>query len=1013
MTISDMENVFENPNNDLIASNGDKINYGSVVKNLSEVVWSIDLTVEPYHIHYLNNPTESFLGNGKLKIPKNIDDWQNAIHQEDRERILDEIVNVLNVGSGSYMYRIQQNVDAYHYVLDRVNVLYDDEKPVRIDGITIDIDSLRKSFLNLEVSQKRLKSIVDSLPDPVFISSVSTGKVLFANEVLFRVFGLTPTEFLGEKALRFYQDSSGRKEYIQKLSDKGAVQNHELVLANNKGELFWVSASTMPLEFQEQESHITILQDITFRKRLESDLKDSNDRYLLAVEGTNDAIWEYDFKHKNSYLSPQFWTRTGYEQLENPLDENLLSKYIHPEDLNDFNNLIEHHFNTKTQDFAIESRLITKDELVIFVFIKARILYSKKGMPLRIVGSITNITNLKETESQLKESEAKYKLISENSSDCICLQDPKGNFVFVSPSSKDILGFAPEDLMKMDLHEIIHSDDLDRVSQRMVKVINKEESDVTISFKAKNIENEFIWLESKAGAVYDSNGEMLYLQTSTRDINDRVLAEEQLRESEERYKLISQNSHDIVSLMDLNGDYIFISPSIKDTMGYEVDEIIGRNTTEFIHPDDLSKIAEEMGEAIATKSKKGEAIFRFKHKNGSWRWLEVKGGVILNDEGEAIYIQSTKTDITEKILTERKLKEKEDQYKLVSENSADVIGLQNANWKFLFLSPSCTTLFGYTPEEFYELDPYTLLKKEEVNYVKDVINKTILTKAKNTKASYRVKRKNGEWVWVESVLSCVLDKDGEVIFLQSSTRDISERMRSIEKERQLSKLKSSFISMASHEFRTPLTTIQSSNELIRMHLDNSPELGASKIGKHVGRIKSELERMNALLKDIFTLGRLDVGKTNLNKDITSLPEILKQVALEHRSTSSDGRIIVIKSEGTERQLNLDSQLISHAIANLISNAFKYSEGAQAPELTVRYFENSVEIDVTDYGLGIPSKDKKDLFESFSRASNVGDIEGTGLGLVIVKQFVKMHGGEVSFESKLGKGSTFKVSIPNV
>ena len=103
MTISDMENVFKNPNNDLIASNDDKINFGSVVKNLSEVVWSIDLTVEPYHVHYLNNPRESFLGNSKLKVPENIDEWQNAIHPEDREKILDEIVNVLNVGSGSYM----------------------------------------------------------------------------------------------------------------------------------------------------------------------------------------------------------------------------------------------------------------------------------------------------------------------------------------------------------------------------------------------------------------------------------------------------------------------------------------------------------------------------------------------------------------------------------------------------------------------------------------------------------------------------------------------------------------------------------------------------------------------------------------------------------------------------------------------------------------------------------------------------------------------------------------------
>jgi len=1009
-----MENVYKSTNDDLMQSNGSKIDYRSIVKNLSELIWSIDLTVEPYSIRYLNDPEESFLKSGKLKIPENIDEWQEAIHPEDRERVLDEIVNVLNTGSGNYMYRVKHDVDSFHHVLDKVNVLFEDDNPVRIDGITIDIDDLRKSRLNLEISQKRLKSIVDSLPDPVFITTKNTGKILFANEVLFRVFGLSPTEFLGQKAFAFYQDSAGRKEYLQKLIEKGTVQNQELILANKKGESFFVSASTMPLEFQDHEAHITILQDITLRKQLEKQLKNSNDRYQLAVEGTNDVIWEYDFEFKNSYLSPQFWERTGYEPSENPLNKELLVKYIHPSDINDFKNTIQKQFKDHSQDFAVNSRLVTKDERVIYVFIKARILYSEKGQPKRVVGSITNITDLKEAESQLKESEAKYKLISENSSDCICLQAPDGKFVFVSPSSQDILGIPSDQLVNMSLFEIIHPDDLDSVIERMKEVLESEKNVLTISFKAKKTDGEYIWLESKGVPVHDTNGDILYLQTSTRDINDRVLAEEKLRESEERYKLISENSHDIVALMELNGDYLFLSPSIKETMGYKAEELVGRNTVEFIHPDDSQGIMTQMAEAVKTRSRKCEAIFRFRHKNGKWRWLEAKGGVILNDEGEPIFIQLTKTDITERILTEKKLKEKEEQYKLVSENSGDIIALQDRDRNFIFVSPSCKTLLGYTQQELLDNTWGRLVNDVEASHVLEVINHTIDTKGKDIQVSYRLKSKSGEWIWVESSLSVVLNNDGEFVYLQSSTRDIRERMRSTEKERHLSKLKSSFISMASHEFRTPLTTIQSSNELISMYIEDSPELGKSKIGKHVSRIKSELERMNSLLKDIFTLGKLDVGKTSLNKDITSLTEILKQVALETESLPThDGRKLTIKVEGHERQLNLDSQLISHAMANLMNNAFKYSEGEKAPEVIIKYFKTSVEIDVKDFGVGIPAKDKKELFESFSRASNVGDIPGTGLGLVIVKQFVKMHGGEVSFESKLGKGSTFKIYIPKV
>ena len=125
-----------------------------------------------------------FLTNRLLQMAsQGLDQWQQLVHEEDRERILDEIVNVLNNGFGSYAYRVERGPGNYRYVRDRVKVLYEDEKPMRIDGVTIDIDDIRKSRLNLELSQQRLRSIVDSLPDPVFISTRSDGKVIFANEV--------------------------------------------------------------------------------------------------------------------------------------------------------------------------------------------------------------------------------------------------------------------------------------------------------------------------------------------------------------------------------------------------------------------------------------------------------------------------------------------------------------------------------------------------------------------------------------------------------------------------------------------------------------------------------------------------------------------------------------------------------------------------------------------------------------------------------------------------------------
>lgn len=1010
-----MENIFKDTLNDFADAKVRDMDIQSVVSNLSEAVWSINLTSEPYEIHYHNDPLAQLVSNeGYQPYPKTIEEWQKLIHPEDRDRVLEEMVNALGSGAVSYSYRIKRGGDEYKYFRDRVSVLFEEGKPIRLDGISIDIDSIRRSRLNLELSQQRLKSIVDSLPDPVFISTKEGGKIIFANEVLFRVYEMTPSDFLGKKVIQFYQNFDGRRSYVEHLKREGHVQNHELLLKNKKGESFWVSASTMPLDFQNQDCFITILQDVTVRKNLEREIQESNERYQLAVEGTNDVIWEYDFKSKHSYVSPQFWAGMELEPEDSPLDDELITKYLVEEDKESFLKNFGEAKKERIGDMTLEVRFLAKGNRIIWVLFKARILYDKNGKPLRAVGSFSNITSLKEAQSQLRESEEKYRMISKNSSDCICLQKINGEFEFVSPSSTEVLGYSPEELREINLSEFIHEDYQSLVRSKIVDVVKGREKTATIVYKAFSKGSKPEWLETIAGAIFDDDsGRAIYLQTSTRNVTDRIEAQTKLRESQERYKLITENSNDIVSLMDPKGNYMFLSPSIKDKMGYLPEELLGRNTVEFIHPDDQQMVTNVIAEVVNDKIKEAAVTFRIKHKSGHWRWIEATGGVILDDDENVIYIRSNKTDITERKLTEDKLKEQEEQYKLVSENSGDVIALHDLFGQLTFVSPSCYRMIGMTVEETMAINDFAgIVHPEEREKIRDAFIDTIKNTRKDTISSIRLKQKDGDYLWVGVSLSAVLDEEGRTKYVQTSTRDISEIMKVIEKERQLNKLKSSFISMASHEFRTPLTTIQSSNELISMYLDSTDEPVDTKLSKHVLRIRTELERLNSLLKDVFTLGRLDVGKARLNKDITSLTGIVKQVVLENSIPFKD-RGITIKTEGKERQLRLDSQLISHVLSNLINNALKYSQGKQDPEVTVTYREEDVVLEVRDFGIGIPKKDQEGLFESFSRASNVGDIEGTGLGLVIVKQFVEMHGGIITYESKVNKGTTFKVTLPNI
>ena len=151
-------------------------------------------------------------------------------------------------------------------------------------------------------------------------------------------------------------------------------------------------------------------------------------------------------------------------------------------------------------------------------------MYDEEGKPSRVVGSLSNITSLKQARSRLQESEAKYRIISQNSSDCICLHSPERDFVFVSASSFDVTGYRPEELEKKRLRDLVHVDDYEEVKATIAGIIHDPKKKIVNSYRARHADGSEIWLETHGGAILDQEGQIMYFQTSTRNITDRVLA---------------------------------------------------------------------------------------------------------------------------------------------------------------------------------------------------------------------------------------------------------------------------------------------------------------------------------------------------------------------------------------------------------------------------------------------------------------------------------------------------------
>lgn len=276
-------------------------------------------------------------------------------------------------------------------------------------------------------------------------------------------------------------------------------------------------------------------------------------------------------------------------------------------------------------------------------------------------------------------------------------------------------------------------------------------------------------------------------------------------------------------------------------------------------------------------------------------------------------------------------------------------------------------------------------------------------------------RKNGSRFWADVLITAIYDEEGKVQGFTKVTRDFSLHKRaeddvknSLQKEKELNEMKSNFVSMASHEFRTPLSTILSSISLIENYKTTETQ---DKRDKHIKRIKSAVTEMVATLEEFLSLEKIEEDKVHVKKEVFNLKELAEQTHAKFNTVLKPGQKISYSHSGNE-EVCLDAGFINHILNNLLSNAVKYS-----PEASRVIFETCVEepiviLKVKDHGIGISPEDQKRLFERFFRASNTGNIKGTGLGLHIVKRYIDLMDGTIEVKSEPGSGTIFIVTVPS-
>jgi PAS domain S-box-containing protein len=275
--------------------------------------------------------------------------------------------------------------------------------------------------------------------------------------------------------------------------------------------------------------------------------------------------------------------------------------------------------------------------------------------------------------------------------------------------------------------------------------------------------------------------------------------------------------------------------------------------------------------------------------------------------------------------------------------------------------------------------------------------------------------KSGKIVTVDFSVKPVKNETGQVLLLIAEARDISDRKRAeaeilkaLAREKELSELRAKFVTMVSHEFRTPLTTIQFSAGLLQ---DYSSQWSIDKKAIHFMRIQLAIKRMTELLEDILVIGKIEANTLQFQPISLNLEKFCRQLVEEQQLNDSNQHPIAFILECGNTDAQMDEKLMRQILGNLLSNALKYSPVGTCVDLHLNCQNGEAIFQIKDQGIGIPQADQERILETFYRATNVGTISGTGLGLAIVKRAVELHGGKLAINSQEGIGTTFTIILP--
>jgi PAS domain S-box-containing protein len=367
------------------------------------------------------------------------------------------------------------------------------------------------------------------------------------------------------------------------------------------------------------------------------------------------------------------------------------------------------------------------------------------------------------------------------------------------------------------------------------------------------------------------------------------------------------------------------------------------------------------------------------------------------------------------------IRESEERYRRTVNNMSEGLVVYSGDGTVQLCNPAAQEIMGLSKEQFIgemPIDPHWHAMHEDGSpFPIDThpVFKTLKTGEAQTNIIMGVHKPDGRMTWTLINTQPLRDPQNDSLYAVVTTfADITERKNAehtlqsaLKQEQELGELKSRFVSIASHEFRTPLAGILATTETLLKFRDRMDE---GQINSRLDRIREKVVHMEDIMNDVLQLARIQAGRVEYKPVPANLDAVCREIIEEFEFRAQNGARIQHNLDDAVVPAVFDKHLMRRIITNLVSNALKYS-GDNPISITLKKLDSQIMLQVSDQGIGIPEEDLKHIFEPFHRASNIGTIPGTGLGMSIVKQAVELHGGSITVESQVGSGAIFTVTIP--